>query len=257
MSDLDGTLLNDRKEISPDNLDAIEYFTREGGLFTFVTGRVPQGVGPVFRQLRPKIPIGCINGAGIFDPQTEEYLWQLPLPQDAAKLVREAQERFPEAGIEICGFRFNRYQALNSILERHFRDEGLDVSESTLESFGEPIAKILFAEKPDRLAPIIRFLSTHPLGERFDFIRSSAEYYEILPKGASKGDLLLRIASMLKIDRGSILAVGDNENDNSMLREASVGYAVANAVESTKEAAGKVLRATCNQSAIAELIRGL
>ncbi|MBE6632902.1 MAG: Cof-type HAD-IIB family hydrolase [Ruminococcaceae bacterium] len=257
VSDLDGTLLNAHKEISKENADAIEYFTREGGLFTFVTGRVPQGVGPVFDQLRPTVPIGCINGAGIFDPQAERYLWQLPLPQDAAQLVRDAQERFPEAGIELCGFRFNCYQVLNSILERHFCDEGLDVTESTFERFGEPIAKVLFAEKPERLEPIIRFLNAHPLAERFDFIRSSAEYYEILPKGASKGDLLLRIAAMLKIKRGKLLAVGDNENDISMLRAASVGYAVANAVEATKQAANRLLQSTCDESAIAELIHSL
>lgn len=257
VSDLDGTLLNDRKEISQENRTAIEYFTNEGGLFTFVTGRVPQGVGPVFHQLRPTLPIGCINGAGIFDPQTEEYLWQLPLPQDAAQLVRDAEERFPEVGIELCGFRFNRYQVINGILERHFLDEGLEVGKSTFENFGEPIAKVLFAEHPHRLDPIIRFLNTHPLSDRFDFIRSSAEYYEILPKGASKGDLLLRIAALLKIEQGNILAVGDNENDISMLNAAAVGYAVANAVEATKKAANKVLKSTCNQSAIAELIHSL
>ena len=40
-TDLDGTLYNDEKTVSKQNLDAIEYFKSEGGLFTFITGRVP------------------------------------------------------------------------------------------------------------------------------------------------------------------------------------------------------------------------
>ena len=40
-TDLDGTLLSDKHTISPENLDAIEYFKANGGKFTFITGRVP------------------------------------------------------------------------------------------------------------------------------------------------------------------------------------------------------------------------
>ena len=67
-TDLDGTLLNSNREISKENIDAIEYFKSEGGLFTFITGRVPKTSKSICDSIAPNAPYGCMNGGGIFDP---------------------------------------------------------------------------------------------------------------------------------------------------------------------------------------------
>ena len=63
-TDLDGTVLRKDKTISEENKKAIEYFMSEGGIFTFITGRIPYGAEPVLQQLEPNAPFGCINGGG-------------------------------------------------------------------------------------------------------------------------------------------------------------------------------------------------
>ena len=51
-TDLDGTLLREDKTISDENMEAINYFMAEGGLFTFVTGRMPNYVKNMYEKIR-------------------------------------------------------------------------------------------------------------------------------------------------------------------------------------------------------------
>ena len=60
-TDLDGTLLDDEKRISDENIKAIEYFKDNGGYFTFVTGRMPFFVKNIYVKIRPNAPFGCSN----------------------------------------------------------------------------------------------------------------------------------------------------------------------------------------------------
>ena len=63
---------------------------------------------------------------------------------------------------------------------------------------------------------------------------TAEELFEILPKGASKGTVLCRLAEALGIRREKTIAVGDYHNDISMIRQAGLGIAVANAVDEAK-----------------------
>ena len=72
-TDLDGTLYNDDKIISDENLNAIEYFKSEGGLFTFITGRHHIVSRDVYEEIKPNAPIGCLNGGGLYDYEKEKY----------------------------------------------------------------------------------------------------------------------------------------------------------------------------------------
>ena len=91
-TDLDGTLLRNDKTISQENKEAIEYFKREGGYFTFVTGRMPFTSRTLYEMVKPNAPVGCINGGGIYDFERNEYLWSRTLPNDAAELVEAVME---------------------------------------------------------------------------------------------------------------------------------------------------------------------
>lgn len=257
VSDLDDTLLDSNKQISKENLDAIRYFTQRGGKFTYVTGRVPHGLKLVLQQLTPSIPVGCINGGGIYDLKAQRYLWQAVMDPSLGRLVEFVREEFPGMGIEICGFEYNRCEVINDEMAAHLRQEALPALICRYEEFDAPVSKLLLTDRPQRIERVIKALKAHPLWDHFEFVRSAADYYEILPKGTSKGNVMLRLADLLGIDHSQVFAVGDNENDISMLRQAAVGYAVANAAKAAKDAADVVLRSTCDESAIAELIHRL
>ena len=63
-TDIDGTLLNTNRKVSQENKKALEFFKKEGGLCTFVTGRMPFFVSDIYDAMKPNAPFGCINGGG-------------------------------------------------------------------------------------------------------------------------------------------------------------------------------------------------
>lgn len=256
-TDLDGTLYDSNKQLSKQNLDAIEYFKSEGGLFTFITGRLPMIAEDICQAVKPNAPYGCNNGGGIYDPVSKKYLWQITLPRTALALVREVDKQLDAVGIQL-----NTGLAIYSNKENsaiaHFRKiTGVPNIACSYEDVKEPIFKIVFAHEDaamiDRVAAL---LHAHPMAHEFDFIRSELALYEILPKGASKGTALRKLAELLHIPMQNTIAVGDYNNDISMLQAAGRSFAVANAVDEAKAAADYI--APCNdEHAIAAIIRGL
>lgn len=256
-TDLDGTLYTSDKTVSRENLDAIEYFKSEGGLFTFITGRPPATAGHICDLIRPNAPYGCFNGGAIYDPRREEYLWSMELPRDVSELVREVDLRLPDMGIQYNtrkGVYFNK----DNPAQEHFRAvTGLPNVACHYSEVRECAVKIVFAHLDSaRIDALMELLHFHPRAGEFDFIRSEKILYEILPKGVSKGAVLTKMAQLLGIDMKNTVAVGDYNNDISMIRVAGHGYAVANAVPEAK-AVAKHVTVSNNESAIAAIIESL
>ena len=240
-TDLDGTLLRNDKTISKENLDAIEYFKSEGGKFTFITGRMPFFVDKIYKTIRPNAPIGCINGGGIYDCQNRKYLWTQELSHSCLELVEYIDKNVSGIGIQVNAFDKIYFSRENSAMQ-HFRDvTAVPNLVKYYYDVDEPIAKIVFGdEREESILQVEKLLAGHPRANEFDFIRSERTLYEILPKGISKGSVLPRLADILSLDIKKTVAVGDYNNDISMLKAAGVGIAVDNAGDEVKSAADYV-----------------
>ena len=253
-TDLDGTLLMNDKSISRENLEAIRYFESEGGAFSFITGRMPFFVDYVLDTLKPTVPFGCINGGGIFDAERGEYVWREELDREALELVEFAEERIEGLGIQVNTFDKIYFARENECMDWFRRVTGLPKLVKKLREVDEPIAKIVFGDfDSDKLDRLTELLFTHPRAEKFDFIRSEKNLYEILPKGVSKGTLVERLADTLGIPRTRTVALGDYNNDIDMIRRAAVGIAVANARPEVKAVADRVTVSN-EQHAIAKTV---
>ena len=253
-TDLDDTLLRDDKTISRKNKEAIEYFKQNGGLFTFITGRPPVIMGDIYNEVQPNAPIGCFNGGGIYDMVKKEYVWKQPLDIKALGMVEYIDKNLPGMSIQICGFENSYFCKMNDSLIRHRDVAGFPDLRCHYYDVKEAIAKVLFAHDDEKeLFKLRDMLNSHPLAEEFDFIRSHSEYYEILPKGMSKGNLVIKLADILGIDMKRTVAIGDNDNDASMIACSGTGLAVANASEAAKSVAD-IVTVSNNDDAIAKLI---
>ena len=121
----------------------------------------------------------------------------------------------------------------------------------------EPLAKVVFGDEcEENILSLARLLSEHELAGKFDFIRSDRTLYEILPKGNSKGGVLMKMCELLSIDPRRSVAVGDYDNDISMIKAAGMGIAVANATPAVKEVADTVTVSN-EEHAIAKIIYDL
>jgi len=256
-TDLDGTLYTSNKTVSKENLDAIEYFKSEGGLFTFITGRVPATSQYICDTIRPNAPFGCLNGGGIYDPENGQYLWRAFLPREAIELVRAVDQRLPAIGIQYNTEKQVYFNKDNPAMA-HFRAvTGLPYVACPYEAVEEPVLKIVFAHDDERqITALMQLLNAHPLASQVEFIHAERRLYEILPKGASKGALLCKMADLFGIRPNKTIAVGDYYNDVSMLKTAGLGFAVANAAADVKAAADHVTVSN-NEHAVAAVIDGL
>lgn len=256
-TDLDGTLYSSDKTVSKQNLDAIEYFKSEGGLFTFITGRTPATSKSIYDIVKPNAPYGCNNGGGIYDGESNKYLFNTTLPADVIELVREVDKRLPGIAFEHDtedGAYFNKY---NSAMVRYREITGSPDILCHYEEVKKPVTKIVFTDDDEeQILLLSELLNNHPKADDFNFIRSEKHLYEILPKGVSKGAALLKMAELFNIKTENTIAVGDYNNDISMVRAAGIGFAVANAVKEVKDVADYITVSN-NEHAIAAIIEGI
>ncbi len=256
-TDLDGTLLRDDKTVSDENKRAINYFISEGGIFTFITGRIPSATQHILNQIKPNAPIGCSNGGAIYDFENKKLLWTVSLPDSIMEMVEFVDKNLPPMGIEVITHSNIYFYKKSSSTEKHRLDEKLPDLIWDDNKVTDPIAKILFADDNEQnIERLSELLHSHPRADEFEFVRSDPKYYEILPKGISKGTAMKKLAELLGIDIKKTMAVGDNENDAAMLAAAGVGFAVANASDDAKSAADRITVSN-EEHAIAKIIETL
>ena len=258
-TDLDGTLLREDKTVSEENLKAIEYFKSEGGIFTFITGRMPLLTRHFYNLVKPNAPTGCLNGAGIYDFEAEKYLWKKPLDTSYKELLGTLDAELSDVGYILFSFEKEHVCRENAETDNYRRVKGVDSPLRDYRELNDTIAKILLvigAGEEELMKKAAALLAAHPSADKFSFIRSELTLYEILPAGVSKGALLLELASLLNLDVKNTYAVGDYNNDVSMLREAGVGIAVANATSEAK-AAADFITVSNEEDAIAKIIYGI
>ena len=254
LSDMDGTLLNSKKEITQQDIDSINKFTSMGGKFTIATGRTVQTFEQYRNILGIDIPIILYNGALIYNYKTRQTLYMNELPKEARQITEEILESLPEAGGEVLKqdgtyvFRNNDYEQLHTnlckIIPNYSRLEEID-SEGWL--------KVLFAMAPEDI-PHIELLVHQKGYDTVEFVKSSNIFYEMLTKGITKGSALGEYRKLEGFEDYTFVSIGDFDNDIEMIKIADLGACPSNAEEDVKKSADLVLSHSCDDGAVSELI---
>jgi Cof subfamily protein (haloacid dehalogenase superfamily) len=260
--DLDGTLFDDHKNIPEYNTIAIHEALAQGHKVIICTGRPLCSAKRLFPQLGMEQD-GCyaitFNGGLIYDIFHEKILFKQSLPSEHAKYLFHKAE---EQGIYIQAY------SDHTILCPSDRKEGLDYSKrlkidreivsdiyKTLDHEASCKAlAIVETHKHQRLEDFRKSLSDWSIG-KVNMFFSCNEYLEIVPLGISKGDAIRFLADYLNIPIANTIAVGDAENDITMLKAAGLGVAMQNATEEIKQIAGYVTELDNNQGGVGEVIR--
>lgn len=238
VSDMDGTLLNANKHVSPQNLRALKRFVAKGGLFTIATGRINKSVEPYLSSLPVNAPAILYNGGLIYDFEKQQILWDKTLPVGIQDDIHRIIDKFPGIGIEI----YTDDGEVNILTENEFTNRHLTLEELDFQCLKQergyrlkPWRKILFAWEPEKLKRLESWLKREEIS--LPFVRSELHFLEILPLNVNKGTALNALIRDLNLNRSKVVAMGDNPNDIEMLQTAGVGIAVANAHDSLKEVA--------------------
>jgi Cof subfamily protein (haloacid dehalogenase superfamily) len=258
--DLDGTLLNDRKQLPPENREAMQEVQRRGMLVSIASGRMTSSIEAIEAQLGVDCIIIAHNGAKILGTVQEgrPLISHRPIPTDVAEFfMRFSREH---------GYLLNLYYEdllyaedgpqRRPFMEIYSARTGAEyhLVDNLEEAFAGvcPTKLILLTDQPerDRLHDEFR----RKLGGRASITKSEPEYLEIMASGVDKGSALSVIADRYGLRTDEIMAIGDAENDIGMLLAAGLGVAMANSPPQVKGAADFVTERTNNQGGAAEAV---
>lgn len=249
--DLDGTVLDDAKNIDPRTIAALDAAAEEGVIIVPSSGRVFDAMPAPIRELPYVRYAITANGAGVYDRQENRYLYEAYLTPEYVfgifdyleqfDCVLEAFQDFTPyiAGKDLdrlLSFYDNNPGIRKLMLETRIPVENV---RDTLSAAGTPVqkAQVHFATKElksqmlpeiQKHFPEIVATSSLPLNIEMNAAR------------ATKGAGLSALCRALGIDPKDTIAFGDGSNDITMLQAAGMGFAMKNAPDDVKAAADRV-----------------
>lgn len=233
-ADMDGTLLNTAGHITEATADAIRRAQCAGAIFTVSTGRPPQGIRKYRNEVELNGPVIAYNGAMILRGDTEEVLYEQGLTgEDAAHVLRLGRK----FGTTMCIWAGNQLYGspLNERVHEYKKLSGVEPleapSDEALTDIG--VTKILWYDEPERIAELQKELGSEVF-EELQYCTSKPCFLEFFSSKASKAAAMQRLGMIYDIPREEMIAIGDGENDLSMLRYAGLGVAMDNAPASVK-----------------------
>ena len=228
--DLDGTLLNSEHKLSPKNREALQALAANDILVVLVSGRMHRSIQPISDQIGLENPIISYNGAMVRHATTGEVYHHTPVPADyAMAVVDDCVEQ--NLHLNFC---------LNDELYVAERNAWSDLYETRTgvpatsvgnlrELAGETPTKMLLIHTPQKLHPLLERFQTN-YAKKLYVTQTQAEYIEFMNPAVTKGRALTALANQFNIPMRTVVAFGDSYNDESLLKTAGFGIAMANAV---------------------------
>lgn len=240
--DIDGTLTNSKKEISPSTKNALYAMQAAGGIVVIASGRPTAGIAKLAKECKLEKYGGYVisyNGARIVRWTTGETLYNNTLPQQFIPQIYETAKARgvgmitydPEDQL-ITGTKIDPYMEL----EARINGRTITAVEDFIGAIRFPVNKCLISGEPELLAPLTEELKKRYYGV-LNIYRSEPFFLEIMPPLVDKAHALERLLPSLGISREECICCGDGYNDITMLQYAGIGVAMANAQPEVKAAA--------------------
>lgn len=272
-SDLDGTIIDKNNNICLDNLKAIEKINNRNIPFVVCTGKTYS----IFKELCSSFDAsyGIFgNGTSIIDLKSGETIYENLLNySDITETIKLAKENNLHVHIyanneviteellflDLRNYKLQKKHIYNNEIKysivpdllKYICNQKLNIFKivisgtSSLEHIKNKILNNLNVD----------VYSIKKYGEYKDrIIDKEYEYLDIIPKNVNKDTALNYLSSYLNIKKNEILAIGDNLNDLSLVRNAGIGVAVKNAYPELKNVAEFTTKAPVEKGAFAEAV---
>ena len=248
--DLDGTFLDDKKNIPPENLRALELASSRGAAIVPATGRIYKGIPEALRELPFMRWYITANGSYLYDAAEDRAAARAEIPweravefyeyadtlgvlydcyQDnwgymTAGMLSIAVEKIPDPGVRKL---ISSLRAPVPELKQYLKEKGAGVQKLQLyfDDMDERARQL--KELPERF-PDLSFSTSMPFN------------IEINAHTATKGHALLTLCELLGVPREAAMALGDGTNDLDMIQNAGVGVAMGNADPAVLAAADEI-----------------
>ena len=246
--DLDGTVFDDKKQITPRTMEAMRAAIAAGVVVLPATGRPVSGVPEAFLHLEGVRYALTSNGATVTELATGKRIVELTFDEELAQQVYEITRHFISAmSIFIDGESYTAADNMDKMLQfappelrPYLRSSRIPVQDmaSFLREHAHGIEKfsILYPDYATRDAAKAAVLARC----KVEATASLGPNMEINALGVTKGRALLALADRLGYTRDQVMACGDSDNDLAMIRMAGLGVAMGNAQPEVLAAADAV-----------------
>ena len=239
--DLDGTLTNNKKEITPHTKEVLKAYQEAGGRIVLASGRPTYGVAPLAEELEMQKYHGYMlsfNGAVIIDCRTGEPIYENWLPVGVPQQLADLAEKYHTSLLTYQGDDILTETPDDTYVLKEVICTKMNVRK--IENFREeitfPVVKCMLMENGVYLADVEKKVKEYFQGE-LSVLRSEPYFLEVMPKGIDKAASLKRLLEYLGKDRSQMMAFGDGFNDRSMLEYAGLGVAMQNGQPAIKAVA--------------------
>lgn len=231
--DLDGTLTNHDKVVTPRTRQALLKAQELGTIIILASGRPTYGIVPVAECLELEKRGGYIlsyNGGNIVNAKTGEKLFSQFLPDAVIPILYKYAREHGYALLGYAGNEIITEMPDDQYVKEESRINKMNIRQvdNLLEALEPHPTKLLMTGDPTDMLKAEEEL-VEILGEKMDIFRSAPFFLELVPKGIDKAQSLLRLLSKINLTPADLIAFGDGYNDLSMLKLAGVGVAMANA----------------------------
>ena len=255
--DIDGTLTNSQKEITPETKRAIQVIQERGHKVMLASGRPTPGIKRYAEELELEKYGGYIlsfNGGKIINCRTGEIVYQKMFP---SVLIPEVYyfAKHHDCGLItyygdkiILATRTDEYLAIES----RINNMKIHEVEDFLGYIDFEVNKLLMTASPELAKQYEEQLATK-YKDVISIYRSEPYFIEFMPKGIDKATSIDRMLSTVGMTRENTICCGDGFNDLTMIEYAGVGVAMANAQDKVKEKADYITKSN-DEDGIAHVI---
>ena len=244
--DLDGTLTNSEKKISPATREAILDIQKNGKKIVLASGRPTQGIVSLSKELELAKYGGYIlsyNGGRIIDCKYDELIYNKEIPPDIIKPMLGIAQKYDVDIVTytcdnvISGLKVNQYTQAES------RINSMPIK--SVDNFAEfvdfPVNKLLITGEGTIVANVLTEAKAkfHKL---LNIYRSEPFFLEIMPQNIDKAFSLQKLLNSIGLTSNEMICCGDGYNDVSMIEYAGLGVAMANAQQVVLERADYITK---------------
>lgn len=237
--DLDGTLLTDNKDITPQTLELLQRLREQGKHIAVCTGRAALSVDALLKNKDFATHLITDNGGTVRELNTNQTLYSNTIPRTFLETMKQVMETYgvhcdvtTENGIYV--------ERLTEQMVEQYRQYLVEpVAVGDLRETPEDPMKFTISGEPNVLDEVIPELTKEYSGG-LNIVRSGEYFIDVMKAGTTKGKALAVLVDHLDLQAKDILAMGNYYNDLEMLRYAGLGIAMDNSPEDLKAEADEV-----------------
>lgn len=258
--DLDDTLLNDERQISDENVEALRECVERGIYVVLCSGRAEDAILPFVRRLEIAGKeygrfLIAINGCSVFDLHKRQQIFcKKVLPEILLRTDELAEEiglksevytpdtiyyheetKWTKMDVDLCGLKGAQVDDYRNFLKTGF-------------------TKMLVPGEPEVLLGLQERLRTE-FGDKAVIFTSKPYFLEILPPNCGKGESVLWLAKHIGISESKTMGFGDSMNDESLIKMCAHGVAMCNGLDYIKNSADYVTEFSNNASGVGRFIK--